>query len=125
MAQTKRKRRSKHRGNAAGMVESRGRTGRRPLNAEKGKRPTSKERGATRYDRPPTWKGAFKRAAIAAAAFLVLLLILYRKVEVAVPLAVIMVGVYAPFGYYVDGIMYRRTQRRKAAGSGGHARAKR
>ena len=29
MAQTKRKRRTKHRGNAAGMVEARGRTGRR------------------------------------------------------------------------------------------------
>ena len=29
MAQTKRKRRSKHRGNAVGSIESRGRTGRR------------------------------------------------------------------------------------------------
>jgi hypothetical protein len=31
MAQTKRKRRSKHRGTAAGTIESRGRTGRKPV----------------------------------------------------------------------------------------------
>ena len=35
MAQTRRKRQTKHRGNAAGMVESRGRTGRKPTAAEK------------------------------------------------------------------------------------------
>ena len=35
MAQTRRKRQTKHRGNAAGMVESRGRTGRKPTPAEK------------------------------------------------------------------------------------------
>ena len=34
MASTKRKRRTKHRGNAAGMVEVRGRTGRRPTESE-------------------------------------------------------------------------------------------
>jgi hypothetical protein len=33
MAQTKRKRRTKHRGNAAGTIESRGRTGRKPTAA--------------------------------------------------------------------------------------------
>ena len=36
MAQTKRKRRSKHRGTAAGTIEARGRTGRKP-NAEEQK----------------------------------------------------------------------------------------
>src|SRR5436305_1335521 len=41
MAQTKRKRRSKHRGTAAGTVESRGRTGRKP---------DAKERGATKSE---------------------------------------------------------------------------
>ena len=35
MAQTRRKRQTKHRGNAAGVVESRGRTGRKPTAAEK------------------------------------------------------------------------------------------
>jgi hypothetical protein len=35
MAQTRRKRQTKHRGNAAGVVESRGRTGRKPTPGEK------------------------------------------------------------------------------------------
>ena len=34
MAQTKRKRRTKHRGNAAGSIEARGRTGRKPTAEE-------------------------------------------------------------------------------------------
>ena len=35
MAQTKKKRRSKHRGNAAGVIEARGRTGRPPSAEER------------------------------------------------------------------------------------------
>jgi hypothetical protein len=35
MAQTKRKRRTKHRGNAAGSIEVRGRTGRKPTDDER------------------------------------------------------------------------------------------
>ena len=37
MAQTKRKRRTKHRGNAAGTIEARGRTGRKPTADEQRK----------------------------------------------------------------------------------------
>ena len=56
MAQTKRKRQTKHRGNAAGVIESRGRTGRKPTKAEReGKREVTR---VPRQDRPPTWKGA-------------------------------------------------------------------
>src|SRR6266516_1140874 len=39
MAQTKRKRRTKHRGNAAGAIESRGRTGRKPTPEERKTKP--------------------------------------------------------------------------------------
>ena len=35
MAQTRKRRQTKHRGNAAGMVEARGRTGRKPTDAER------------------------------------------------------------------------------------------
>ena len=48
MAQTRRKRQTKHRGNAAGVIEARGRTGRKPTAAEKsGKGP----QGARPQDR--------------------------------------------------------------------------
>ena len=72
MAQTKRKRRTKHRGNAAGSIEARGRTGRKPDATER------KKGGANaREDRrlnEPTWSGAATRAGMAA----VLLFVLFQ-----------------------------------------------
>lgn len=68
MPQTKRKRRTKHRGNAAGIVEARGRTGRKPRPEEMrgsgaaAKSPARPARGTT----PPTWKGAFAKACFGA-----------------------------------------------------------
>ena len=61
MAQTKRKRRSKHRGNAAGTIETRGRTGRPPSADERKKqtRATARER---RLNTPPTWKSSLTKA---------------------------------------------------------------
>src|ERR1700730_8068078 len=59
VAQTKRRRRTKHRGNAAGVVEARGRTGGKPPVAEKGGKADeaarAKEKSISRYDRPPSW----------------------------------------------------------------------
>ena len=79
MAQTKRKRQTKHRGNAAGVVESRGRTGRKPTTAEKSGDPRAlareKQQAIDRRDRPPTWRGAFVRAMVAAVLMLFVLLI--------------------------------------------------
>ena len=68
MAQTKRKRRSKHRGNAAGSIEARGRTSRRrtlsPAEQKKADRAAARE---ARMNKPPTWNGAFFKAALMAA----------------------------------------------------------
>ena len=69
MAQTKRKR--KHRGTAAGTIEARGRTGRPPKPSARSRRPP-RQRRQERMDRPPTWRGAVNRAAIAAVVFFVI-----------------------------------------------------
>ena len=63
MAQTKRKRRSKHRGNAAGVVESRGRTGRRPTEEELQEGSARDRRASAGCNKPPTWNSAFLKAA--------------------------------------------------------------
>src|SRR5215472_8520489 len=80
MAQTRRKRQTKHRGNAAGVVESRGRTGRKPTAAEKSvegkERAQARERREARHDRPPTWRGALTRSLVAAVLVLVVMLVL-------------------------------------------------
>ncbi len=117
MAQTKRKRQTKHRGNAAGIVESRGRTGRKPTTAEKeGKREEPK---LARQDRPPTWKGAFYRAMIAAVLMLLASLVLLGKHgNQAIALFPIVLLAYWPISYYTDRWMFDRRMRKKALQEG-------
>ena len=117
MAHTKRKRRSKHRGTAAGTIQSRGRTGRKPSASERGtdKKEVARQRRVARLDQSPTWKGAAVRALAAAGIFLVAVLLLFRqKPGPAISLAAFMVLIYLPLGYYTDLFMYRRRQRKKA-----------
>ena len=74
MAQTRRKRRTKHRGTPAGTIETRGRTGRPPTAAERKKqdRVGARER---RLNTPPTWKSSATRAVIAAGLVFIFLLV--------------------------------------------------
>ena len=120
MAQTKRKRQTKHRGNAAGIVEARGRTGRAPTAAERNPKTkrtqTAAERRGARLDRPPTWKGAFNRAMIAAVLMLLIAILLTKKPATAIGLFPIVLALYVPLGYYTDRYLYRRRQRQKALG---------
>lgn len=118
MAQTKRRRQSKHRGNAAGVVESRGRTGRKPTTAEKtGKtdakgapKPTRLER----LERPPTWMGAFYRAMAAAVLMLLISILLLKKPNEAIALFPIVLVAYVPISYYTDTWLYKRRMASKA-----------
>jgi hypothetical protein len=116
MAQTKRKRRTKHRGNAAGVVEARGRTGRRPTEEElrKESKATARER---RMNKPPTWNGAFLKAALMAG-----LLFLFTQIGVfgssaeisqSIFLCLFAVLLYTPLAYVTDRWVYQRNQRRK------------
>ena len=59
MAQTKRKRRTKHRGNAAGTIETRGRTG-RPASPDEKKKQARMTARDKRLNTPPTWKSALQ-----------------------------------------------------------------
>ena len=121
MPRAPRPRKTKHRGNAAGMIESRGRTGRRPSAAEKGSS-AGRGRGAreprkNRYDSPPTWKGSLWRAAIAAAVVYAVSTLLLKHTTPTKNLLIVPVvlALYMPVIYYTDHFMYRRQQRRKAA----------
>ena len=128
MAQPKKKRRSKHRGNAAGVIESRGRTGRPPSAAER--KQTDKELAAQRRRdrmmREPTWKSATTRAALAALVFGVLLVFAFQTpVAQAVSLTAMVFLFYIPLGYYTDQFIYRRRVKQEAAKSGnGKAKVK-
>ena len=115
MAQTKRKRRSKHRGNAAGTIEARGRTGRKPTTEEQRKSVSANQRAERRFAEP-TWTGAATRAGLAS----VMLFVLFQvglageKQSLAASLA-LAVGaflIYVPLGYKVDRIFWERRMRK-------------
>lgn len=120
MAQTRRKRRSKHRGTAVGNIESRGRTGRKPVaSGGKGGKVAARPAGGrpARGDRPPSWKGAYLRALFAA----VFLFGLTRiglggdmPLEESFLFATIAMFIYVPLGYYMDTFIYSRRQKRRA-----------
>jgi hypothetical protein len=116
MAQTKRKRTRKHRGNAAGIVERPAHNTRGAVGASGAKkRPATKEearldarrRRQERMNRPPTWKGAFQRAAVAAALFTVLITVFFKESIVnSVTIGLFMLIVYIPLSYLTDRGIY-------------------
>jgi hypothetical protein len=114
MAQTKRKRRTKHRGNAAGNVEARGRTGRKPTASERRKGSAS-VREERRFQEP-TWGGAATRAAFAS----VLLFVLFisgvagqdQGVATSILLSLAAFLIYVPLGYKVDRMFWERRMRK-------------
>ena len=118
MAQTRRKRQTKHRGNAAGVVESRGRTGRKPTAAEKSgnarELAREREQKLDRRDRPPTWRGAFIRAMFAAVLMLLIVIVVFNQANQAIALFPIVLLMYVPISYYTDKWIYDRRQRKKA-----------
>jgi drug/metabolite transporter (DMT)-like permease len=114
MAQTKRKRTRKHRGTPAGTIERAGRTGRPQTRGEA--KQISRQRRTERLDRPPTWKGAMQRAAIAAVVFGAFVVLLFKRdVAQAAVLVAFMFLVYIPLGYATDNLIYRFRQRRRQA----------
>ena len=129
MAKTKRRR--KHRGTQAGTIarsaDSRARRAKggaaRPGDRAEA-RENARRRRTERLDRPPTWRGALNRAAIAASIVAVLgVVVLRNRVPQAIALAAVMLVIYIPLGYGFDAVVYRLRQRRKqggaSAGSGG------
>jgi hypothetical protein len=122
MAQTKRKRQTKHRGNAAGVVESRGRTGRKPTAAEKkGDMQKAKAQAVDRRDRPPTWRAAFIKGMFAAVVLLLFVIFFTPKSGSLVSLFPIVLVMYTVISYYTDRWVFNRRQRNKAKRSGGKA----
>ena len=120
MAQTRKKRRSKHRGTAAGTIESRGRTGRKLSEQERSGGKGAAASRAARMDKPPTWRSAFYRALVACG-----LLFIFTRIGLgpevgigaSIALCILALGIYVPLGYATDSFVYKRRQRRKAARS--------
>ena len=119
MAQTKRKRRNKHRGNAVGAVEARGRTSKPRADAAPAKRGTAAARQA-RAMKPPSWQSAGLKAGFGG-----VMLFLFARFGLlgdeattmsALTLAVMAMVFYTPIMYLTDRWIYNRKLRQASAG---------
>jgi len=115
VAQTKKKRRRKHRGTQAGGLDNSRRKARPRSRAEARNQAQARSRNRTvQKNAPPTWKGATVRGLIASAVFMVLLLLLLRQpIGKALPVALFMLVFYIPAGYYMDLFIWRRRERNR------------
>jgi hypothetical protein len=119
MAHTKRKRRTKHRGNAAGMVETRGRTTKPAAGApaKNGKAQAGGGKGSRAATplKPPTLQGA----AIKAAFGVVVLFVFFRflskgnTTSQALGFCAVAFILYTPVMYFTDKFIYNRKQRQQ------------
>ena len=114
MAQTKRKRRSKHRGNAAGTIEVRGRTGRKPT-ADEGRKATGTVRREERMYQEPTMRASVIRAGLAAVVLFVLFEVgigPQQGLITSLALALGAFALYIPIGYWTDRFVWKRRMRK-------------
>ena len=112
MAQTKKKRRRKHRGTPAGTIERAGRTGQARTREDAKK--IARDRRVARIDREPTWRGSINRAGIAALVFGALMMLVFGyEPKKAAPLLLFMFLLYIPLGYVTDRAIYNFRQRRQ------------
>ena len=119
MAQTKRKRRTKHRGNAAGAVEARGRTS-KPKPGEKNARGTTTRGGrGARPLKPPTLQGSALKALVGA----VILFVFFRFVSKgtttagALTMCLVALVLYTPVMYLTDKWVYNRKLKQMGGGA--------
>ncbi len=79
-------------------------------------RATSEQRRKEKLNRPPTWRGALTRGAIAAVSlFLLLVLLLDAPVGGAIGLSLVAGAIYTPSFHAIDTFTYRRRMSKRAA----------
>lgn len=116
MAQTRKRRRRKHRGTQAGTIDRAGRTS-RPRTPEDPKA-AARRRRQERLDKPPAIKASVQRAALAAIGVGVLMAVVPgfgRTPQQAALLALFMFIIYVPLGYVMDKAIYDFRRRRRAS----------
>ena len=119
MAQTKKKRRRKHRGTQGGRIDRRPARGRARSRAEaqaRARNRTQKKggKGGARVPEPASWSSALKKGGIAAVLFVVLLTIFGQNPAVSLLVGVLMLGFYVPMAFTLDRFIYQRHVRKEA-----------
>jgi hypothetical protein len=116
MAQTKKKRRRKHRGTQGGRIDARPARGRPRSRAEAKSRARSRQqkKPGERVPNPPSWSSALKKGGIASILFLGLLAVMGQPPVSSALIALLMMGFYVPLAFMMDRFFYTRYQRKEA-----------
>ena len=75
---------------------------------------------AARVAQPPSWNKVLKRGAIFAPIFLATVILLggdKMTYKAAVVQTILLIGVFIPFSYFMDRVVWRQTQKRMAKGA--------
>src|SRR6266540_3148882 len=99
MAQTKKKRRRKHRGTQGGRIDTRPARGRARSRAEaksQARSRSKKKKGGPRVPGPPSWSSAWKKGAVAAVLFVGLLAFMGQNPITSLVVGGLMLGFYIP-----------------------------
>jgi hypothetical protein len=115
MAQTRRRRRRKHRGTQGGRIDRRPTRGRPRNRAEARARAGQRRRKPeARQAGPPTWGSAFRKSLIASALFFALLVLAFGRDPLpSAAIAVLILGFYVPMSFLVDRFFYQRRLRQE------------
>src|SRR4051812_32567254 len=114
MAQTRRKRKRRHRGTQAGTIERAGRTSKPAAGAPRksssasssgggsSRQQLAREKREQRMNTPPTWRGAVNRAGFAAAILVVFIAVVQKNIAAGLVMGVLALLIYIPMSYYTD-----------------------
>jgi hypothetical protein len=106
VAQTKKKRRRKHRGTQGGSINKR--SNRRPRTRDEA-RAQARRNAELRRDAAPTWRSAFNRSLIMSAIlFALMAFVVGQPLGASAALSIFMLGLYTPAGYYLERFLWRR-----------------
>jgi hypothetical protein len=111
MAQTRKRRRRKHRGTQGGRVDTKRRG--RPRNRAEAQSRARANRRTPRTDQPPTWRSAILRGFAISGLLVATLLVFGRPILASIGFGLFMLAFYIPMGYQIDRFMWRRRQRAK------------
>jgi hypothetical protein len=118
MAQTKKKRRRKHRGTQGGRIDTRPARGRARSRGEaqaRARSRTKKKKGKSgeRIPEPANWSSAFKKGGIAAILFAGILALMGQNPIQIVVVGVAMLGFYVPLSFVMDRFFHNRYLRKE------------
>lgn len=115
MAQSRQRRRRKHRGTQGGRIDRRPARGRPRSRAEaKSRAGQRKRKPDQRQAGPPTWGSALRKSLIAGALFFALLFLAFGRPPLpSAGIAVLMLGFYVPMSFLFDRFFYQRRQRQE------------